>query len=138
MLRHAIRNYRNAQASEVWPSVDGELVKLKLWGKRNVDGQIKEVENLSLKYKFTVAGNEYTGTNVAFYTLVYPETVEFAEGRSEKSQVTVYFNPDNPVESVLMPGLKGDNKRYSEFILGTVGLFISIAITIAGALGVIG
>lgn len=138
MLLHAITNFRTARQSESWPSVKGRLVNVELWGTRNVDGIMTPVERLSIQYDYQVDGHTHTGKNVAFYTLVYPETVRFAENHPENSDVRVYYSPQIPSESVLIPGVKGDNKRYSEIILASMALTVGIAITTAGALGIIG
>ncbi|NKB39303.1 MAG: hypothetical protein GKR93_19400 [Gammaproteobacteria bacterium] len=47
-------------------------------GKRNVGGEIKAVEKLNIEYIFEVDGKTHKGTTATFYTLMYPETVDFA------------------------------------------------------------
>jgi len=138
ILKHAITNFRTARQSESWPSVTGRLVTVELWGTRNVDGVMKPVERLSIQYDYQVDGHIHTGKNVAFYTLVYPETVQFAENHPENSDVRVYYSPETPSNSVFIPGVKGDNKRYSEIILASMALTVGIAITTTGAYGWIG
>lgn len=134
MLRHALRNYRAALASESWPSVEGKLVELGLWGTRNIDGEMKPAEKLSAWYEFDVDGTHHVGTEVAFYTLVYPETTEFAAAHHEGGYVRVHYNPGNPSESVLIPGPRQGSKRYGELILGSFGLVASVVVAVAGAL----
>ena len=128
MLRYAMRNLRKADMSDEWPSVPGRMIKVRLWGDRNVDGDMKPVEKLSVEFEYKVDGNRYSGTDISFYTLVYPETVEFAERHPEGSEVPVFYKPGDPTQSVLVTGSKGGNKRYSEIILAFLGLLVSVAI----------
>lgn len=114
------------------------MTKVELWGRRTIDGEPRPVEKLSVEYEYAIDGSRYSGTQAAFYTLVYPETVSFAEAHPERSEVPVYYNPDDPAESVLVTGSKGDNKRYSEVILASVGLIVSVAIATFGMLGILG
>ena len=138
LLIDSFFNYKKAQASIGWPSVNGDLLKVRLWGKRNVGGTMQEVENLRVSYSYDVRGISHTGSTVAFYTLVYPETVDFAQDHPVNSEVAVYYQPDNPSESVLIPGPKPGSKRYSDLLLAGIGVLISAGIAIAGALGIIG
>lgn len=138
MLRFAIQNLQKADISSDWPSVKGRIVKSELWGKRNIDGEQKPVEKLSVEYQYEVNGNDYRGTKVAFYTLVYPETLKFAKENPENSEISVFYNPNTPSESVLVTGSKEGNKRYSEIILASLGLIVSAAIAISGVMGIIG
>lgn len=138
LLRHAILNLRKADTSSGWPKVSGKMIKVELWGNRNIDGESKPVEKLNVEYEYEVDGKHFSGTNVAFYTLVYPETVEFANNHPEGSQVSVFYQPEDPSKSVLLQGAKGGNKRYSEVIMAIIGLIVSIGITLGGILGLIG
>lgn len=138
MLINALHGYKKSLASRGWPSVNGKLLKLELWGKRNVDGEMRDVERLSIEYSYDVHGVNHKASTAAFYTLVYPETVDFASNHPESSEVTVYYQPTNPAESVLVPGPKPGNKRYSDILLASFGLVVSLSISILGALGRIG
>lgn len=137
MLVFSVRNYRRAVVSDSWCAVAGILTKVKLWGTRNVNGQMQAVEKLSVAYDYEVQGQAYTGTAVAFYTLVYPETVDFAVKHPQGSDVQVYYCCDNPAESVLITGLKPGNKAYSEIILAGVALLVAVVVLTALVLGVI-
>ena len=135
MLRFALKNLTQADASSRWPNVEGRMISVTLWGKRNVNGEHKDVEHLSVKYGYEVDGMRYEGSQVGFYTLVYPETVAFAERHPSNSKVTVFYHPTNPQCAVLTPGAKGNNKRYSEVILASLALLVAIMITTMGLLG---
>ena len=135
MFIHAFRSYRKSVESENWPSVEGKISKVELWGKRNIGGKIEEVEHLVIEYFFEVQGETYKGTRATFYTLVFPETVDFAGNHPVNSSVTVYYETNKPEESVLIPGPKPGNKRYSDIILASMGIGVSVSIAFFGALG---
>ncbi|MBE9048494.1 DUF3592 domain-containing protein [Pleurocapsales cyanobacterium LEGE 10410] len=137
MLRHAIASYKYAVASLSWPTTDGHLEDVRLWGKRNIGGEMKDAEKLSVEYSYEINGLNYSGNSAAFYTLVYPKTVEFAERHSSNRNIKVYFNPRDPSESVLEPGLNPE-KPYSDFIMGTLGVATGVVIATLAWIGVIG
>ena len=138
MLNHALRNNKKALASRGWPSTEGHLREVTLWGSRNIGGQMKEVERLKVMYEYEIQGKLFAGNTVAFYTLVYPETLEFAKHHPQHTHTKVYYNPAQPDESVLITGPKPGNKRYSEIILSGVGIIASAAIMVFGWFGVLG
>jgi hypothetical protein len=104
---------------------------------RNIDGEMQDTEKLIVAYEYEFKGSQHSGSSAAFYTLVYPETVEFARSHSVNGEVTVYCNPKAPGESVLMPGPRKD-KPYSDCILGVLGVVAGVVIAVLGFLGVIG
>lgn len=128
MLRHALRNHRKALASVAWPAVEGTVTKVELWGRRNVGGEMKEVEHLSVAYEYRVDGREYSGTRVAFHRLHFPETTDFASGHPVGSRVEVFHNPEEPGEAVLVVGPRGGNKRFGEIILAGLALGVGLAV----------
>lgn len=130
MLRHALINHRSAKASNDWPSVTGALTELQLWGKRRINGDMVDSENLSVQYQYEVNGKKFAGRRVAFYTLHYPETVDFAKHYPQGSRVSVFYNPQNPAESVIVPGLH-PQKPNSEIWLAGVGVVV-LVVTVIG------
>lgn len=137
MSRHALANYRRALASRHWPRVSGRITEIFLWGKRRVDGELIDAEKLNVKYEFELKGRQYTGTVPSFFTMVYPETLAFAQKHPCGSPVHVYYNPENPGESVLIPGPKSD-KPYSELILGFFCILVGVVLAALGLMGVVG
>ncbi|WP_414830459.1 DUF3592 domain-containing protein [Alteromonas sp. H39] len=134
-LRFALNNLRNADSSKHWPGVQGHMVSVTLWGKRNIGGKSKDAERLTVSYRYEVDGKAYDGNRIAFYTLMYPETVRFAEDHPEKSDVSVFYDPENPRNAVLMTGARSSNKRFSEVILASFALMVSVVVTFMGLLG---
>lgn len=134
MLRHALINRRNAKASNDWVSTNGKITELQLWGKRRVDGEMVDCENLSVKYQYEVNGTMFIGNRAAFYTLHYPETVDFAKRYPQGAVVPVFYNPQNPAESVIVPGLHSQ-KPNSEIWLAGFGTVIMVATVIGVFMG---
>jgi len=137
MLIHAMTGYRKALASSSWPSVNGILTDVRLWGLRRIDGEMKDVEKLIVEYDYEVSGQKYTGRSPTFYTLVYPETLEFAQRHPAGSNIKVHYNPEDPSESVLITGVK-KNKPYSDLILGALGVITGAVIATLGWMEIIG
>jgi len=137
MLVHALRSYRSAVASKRWPTTGGTLKNVHLWGTRNIGGEMKAVEKLSVQYEYTVGGTLHTGTTVSFYTLNYPETTDFADRHPEGSEVTVYYDPAHPARSTLVPGPR-PGKPYSDLVIGSFGVIVGLLIATAGGVGIIG
>ena len=68
---------------------------------------------------------------------MYPETFNFAQDHPENSNMNVFFNPSDPSESVLIPGLRKD-KPYSDLIIAVFAIIIGIALAVSAWFGVIG
>ena len=137
MLRHSITSYKSAVASHSWPSTDGQLLDVHLWGKRNIGGKMEDAEKLAVEYSYEINGLKYTGKSVTFYTLVYPRTVEFAERYSSQRSVKVYYNPRDPSESVLEPGLNPE-KPYSDLMIGVLAVASGVVIATLAWVDVLG
>lgn len=138
MCRLALRKYKKSLASESWPAVKGKIGNLSLWGNRNIDGKMQAAEKLSLEYEYSVKDSAYSNTEVAFHTLMYPETTNYADSYPIDSNVTVYFNPAKPEESILIPGPRKDGKRYSGLIIAIIGTLAGIVISISAWFGLVG
>lgn len=134
ILGYAIANYRKANASEFWETTTGKLVELQLWGKRRVDGAMLDCENLSVKYQYEVNGKSFVGNRAVLYTLHYPETVDFAKRHPQGSTISIFYNPKNPEESVILPGLH-PQKPNSEIWLAGIGLVVSVAVAVGVFVG---
>lgn len=137
LLQHAVKSYKSSVASQAWPVTDGKLTEVHLWGKRKIDGETKAADNLAVEYCYEVGGIKYTGSSATFYTLIYPETIKFANRYSKNSNINVYYNLNDPAESVLIPGLN-PGKPYSDLIMGVFGVATGIVISWLGWVGAIG
>lgn len=136
MARHAVQGYQRAKASLHWPTASGVLTDVRLWGTRNIDGEMIESEKLRVAYQYAIGGVPYSGSEVAFYQLHYPETMDFAKCHPTGSHVKVFYNPKNVSESVLISGAH-PAKPYGGLVLALASVFVSVVVSVAAWLGVL-
>ncbi len=128
LLRQVVR----ARRSRTWPSVWGELDMIG-WRKRTFrdprTGHRTSMGRIDVRYRYTVDGQDYTGTRMTFSDNIAKTRRRLdalvSEHRNSRL-VKVYYNPQHPADSVLLPGTSRYN--YTPFI--TVGLFIVIGVTL--------
>jgi len=90
-----IRNHSLGNQSEHWPSVQGKLV--------GESRSIRKKQRVHISYEYSVQGATYKNSRV-----------NFQDDKSSKKTISskynvgdslpVYYNPENPEQSVLMPG----------------------------------
>ena len=136
MARYAVLSHKKANASCSWPTTEGVLVEVHLWGTRNVDGEMIPARNLRVSYEYEVGGVQYSGSHVAFYQLHYPETTDFAKAHPQGSSVRVFYNPENFAESVLTQG-PHPTKPHGGLILAFLGVVIGVGVSVAAWMGVL-
>lgn len=110
------------------------MTEVRLWGTRNVDGEMVESENLRVTYDYDVEGVPYSGSEVAFYRLHYPETIDFSKAHPQGSRVEVCYNPDDFGDSVLIAGAH-PKKPHGGLVLAFSSVFVSVAVSIAAWMG---
>ena len=135
-LRFALANYKRALASVSWPSVQGRVTEVALWGKRRIGSEMKDAMQLAMKYDYRVGETEHEGSKIAFYTLVYPETLNFANEHPEGSEITVFYDATNPSQSVLLNG-PPESKRYSEIVIACLGIAIGLIVILMNSRGIL-
>jgi Protein of unknown function (DUF3592) len=129
--------YRISQAisSTRWPSVVGELesaeMKEVIYRGRQAHGGPDEASAwvVNFRYAYTVADKQYDGSRVT-YSDGINKTMRALHRLEKKykgeSLIQVYYNPRNPKQSVLVPGLSLFN--FTPLITSTLfvlaGLFI--------------
>lgn len=93
----------NQLAALSYPTAPGEIISSKI-AKNDGDSQ-----GIEIRYKFNVGGKEFTGDKYR-----YGETrsndgwaKEVVAKHSPKTPVTVFYNPRDPSDAVLMPGIEG-------------------------------
>ncbi len=128
---------RKAYASRNWAKVPGDLVsadlRIVVYEGREPDGGADMASALvpDFKYTYTVNGKRYQGTRVTFSDGVskFPSVLrKLQEEYKGKNQIIVYYNPENPAESVLKPGASIFN--FTPLI--TSFLFVMAGIYLAG------
>ncbi len=113
-----IRRALQAARSRHWPTTVGTLEKQ---GTRIVDYNGHEPDGspdfaramvVDFRYTYQVDGRRYTGSRVTFSDHVSKSAgtlQRLLRQFDSRHQVTVHYNPDNPAESVLLPGLRPAN-----------------------------
>ena len=126
----AIRNPKIAVATKNWPTFEGKIADIRLIGRKSW------MNNIELRYHYTVNGVEYIGKNLN----LFPNTIlgkgrldEILEQYHAGQYVTVFANPDKPKEAILETDL-GDQSRF--FLIWSivnivVGLFL-VAVMVFG------
>ncbi len=108
-----------AWQSRSWPRVAGVVKSAKLVEIDNHDGSSYKAE---IRYEFRLDGRIYTGDRVRSYTgtgFLSNAQVDLRKYRAG-SKVTVYYNPRDPSNCRLEPGLHSSN-----LFLPLVGLFVT-------------
>jgi hypothetical protein len=99
-------NLRAAKDSAHWPRVPGNLLKCELFEKRG--GNRRTKYNLEVRYSYRVRGEVFESTNVSFSFGQWSTCRAYYVGLqyflTKTCELTVYVNPNNPRESVLLPG----------------------------------
>ena len=96
--------------SPTWPSVEGEILTARAYA-RNETGDQRGTPThewlTEVSYRYTVGGVTYTGNRIrAFGPLHFDEASALTEIRPFPvgAKVPVYYRPDSPSTSVLIPG----------------------------------
>lgn len=97
----AIHRGLKQKATSDWPTVKGEILSTKLTKPDNNSA------DSPLIYEFGFKGGVYRSTRVAFIdrtNIGYNDWIQLANGLPKEGPVTVYYNPEDPNESVLVAG----------------------------------
>ena len=95
---------RQAYTSTSWPTTNGRITESKVgWTMVGARGTSRPVPYHHLRYDYEVDGQPYCGTLRQFFcdSGVDKNVARYPPG----SEVTVYYSPDNPSKSVLIPGI---------------------------------
>ena len=84
--------------SQNWPTTEGKIIKSRIGGAKRIMGR-----RVFIKYEYYVAGKRNVSSQIS-YTLIigdYSGAVEILREYREGKIVTVYYNPDDPMDAVL-------------------------------------
>lgn len=93
-----------SRASKDWPTAQGVIARS---GLSRVKLLNEEKYQADVKYHFQVNGRDYSGTRISFMsTTGSSEKAQYAliEPYPVGAEVTVYYDPDDPSSSILVPG----------------------------------
>jgi hypothetical protein len=96
-----------AKASENWPMTKGEISSSEI-DKTRKDN--RDRYSADITYRYTVDGTNYTGRRLSFGEMIsdnYEDAAAIVEKFPKGKDVEVYYDPQNPRDCVLEPGMKG-------------------------------
>ncbi len=102
-----VREMRLASASEEWPSTTGTVLSATVDSSSSSSGSSSRTYHASVAYTYRVAGSDFEGTTIsygAYGTGDYERAARIAARYEAGEPVRVYYQPDDPAESVLEPG----------------------------------
>jgi hypothetical protein len=114
----------NAKASISWPTAQGEIIKSQVTHRSNSDGDSYSPE---VTYTYPVNSRSYKSYTIKFGENSYDSkrrAEEIAASYQVGNNVTVYYDPKNPGNSVLEPGVSSG----SYIVLGIGLLFLTIGL----------
>lgn len=95
--------YRNAMATQSWPTADGVITFAEIYESRDEDGTSY---GLNVSYRYSVNDTPYIGTRISLAD--YSSSRSYAQGLLEQynvdTPVTVFYDPEDPAKSVLETG----------------------------------
>jgi len=102
-----------AAASSHWPSVLGqlqssEIKRVTVTTRRGANRSSIGGDRTNFLYSYEVGGQSYSSKRVTFsdYVVKTKNALDALVRKSEKQDlINVYYNPENPKESVLIPGI---------------------------------
>lgn len=130
LLKQSLASYKLAKVSKTWPCVVGELVSFEVSKpKANSHHRV-----LYVSYTYQVDGDEYLGSQDAFYTLLGDEILALELQFQASNQVRVFYKPDAPATSTLIVGNR-EGKAHSDIILASTGVLVGALLLLAGYAG---
>jgi hypothetical protein len=103
----AWNNYKNAKASESWPSINGSIISSMVKTDLGKSDDDEPRYTASITYKYTIDGIEYTGERISFSAGTFLQkgkakslVLRYPKGK----KVKVYYDPKRLQEAVLERG----------------------------------
>lgn len=130
----ASENMELAAASESWEPTDGTILASGVEAR----GAKRRAATISIRYEYQVGDSTYTGSNLSFEKQdSYTPSIAEAKLRPYPAgaKCTVYYDPQNPTQSVLIKGAQSSNQFY--FWLGLASIVTGIVLAIDCAIGAV-
>jgi hypothetical protein len=119
LLVHELLSLRRGKQSEFWPETEGTIIHART---RQIGDIHSTQHRLSVHYEYVVGGKRYTSRRYAFgtrYITGLRAAQETAAQYRDEEGVKVYYNPENPRQAALEPGIAWDS-----FVILGVGLVL--------------
>uniref|UniRef100_UPI0026A463CC DUF3592 domain-containing protein n=1 Tax=Kiloniella spongiae TaxID=1489064 RepID=UPI0026A463CC len=125
LLVNAIKSLKKLETCGSWTRINGVMTK-------SIVSRSKSTSNQYVfyaRYDYTVGGQNYSGSRVAYYTVLDEVEVKgLGQSHCVGATVDVYYNPANPAEETLINQAKVGGKKYGEVILGCLALVVGICV----------
>ena len=109
LYREIVSTQNRENAAQTWPTVTGKITASKV--KRQHDSENGPVDYPHVSYTYEVNGKTHRSSNIMAGGELGGMNVESTLARyPQGSQVTVYYDPQNPKDAVLEPGNKTVSK----------------------------
>ena len=121
---------QNARASANWPAADGQIVSSEVTHSTDAEGG--DSYSPEVNYTFQVNEQSYVNSRIKFGENSYSsrrKAEEIAAAYPTGQGVTVYYEPEDPRNAVLEPGVSGG----SYIVLGIGIFFVLITIILVPA-----
>lgn len=104
------------RAGSSFPTVDGTITESKIVEDRDADGTTYIAR---IRYAYQVAGRDYTADRVRYWTVSAGRGAaeRIVEAHPVGSKVTVYYNPADPSDALLRPGITAGDSFLLLFML---------------------
>ena len=131
LLNQSMKIRRKAKLAKSWPTIQGVVLESEVEEsrRRTAVGKASIGYYPAVTYQYNVLGQSYTGDRVTFGDADYDYITasNLLSAFPVDGEVKVYYNPDNPSESVLAPKtLVGVMSRIPGFFLITLGVAIGL------------
>jgi len=130
-----LRDISQARASKRWQSVDGVIVSSDLAVQNDQGSTLYRAD---IQYTYTLNGRAFTGERVHFGDLSTSDrkpVFDILLKYPKDARVVVFYNPEDPAQTVLEPGFHGANWFLPAlgagfFIFGLIFIFIGLLVNI--------
>lgn len=127
MISFTVKKFRTASASVKWPSVNGIIDLMEDNSYEQEDGMMYRYK---MAYSYMVNGQQYTGKSINGNDNSIVDSkkdlLDILYNYSLGTKVTVYYDPEHPAISVLIPGAK--SPAYGSLFVTIVVMAITVAL----------
>jgi hypothetical protein len=110
--------------SKTWKGINATVTSSEVVKNFWSDDDDQDSYSPKIKYMYTVGGRRYSGGRYSYKwwgTPNYGEVATIIKDYGNKGKIVTYYNPSNPSQSVILPGINSLN-------LLSVGIFMAVVI----------
>jgi hypothetical protein len=132
LIVYSEKSKRKANSSQFWPNINGTITvsEVRQSSSTDDDGNTSYAYYPHVEYNYTLAGQSFTGKQIAFGGVQGFNSPGNAQAAISKypinAPVWIFYNPQNPAEAVLERTLSGAGKVAK--IIGIILVVLSVLI----------